>query len=336
DSAAILKQMLGSADFLGRQGDSRYVAEQQHETNWYRITADPVMVGDERIGSIVILTNLTERKLAEESLRNSEKLAATGRLAHTIAHEINNPLEALTNLLYLAAHTDERESVQEFLRQATKELDRVAKITKQVLAFHRDTKTPVELDMHEMVQSVLALYVVQLSAKGIQLEYENTQPFHVHGFPGELRQVLANLIGNAIDASFERRKISLRIHHAEQDGVPGIAFTIHDEGPGIPREIRDRILEPFFTTKELRGTGLGLWLAKSIIVKHSGTLTFRSTCTPGNSGTCFRVFLPQEPLAQEQPAQEQPEVSARDQQAGKPEDGPKNASAEKPLQSTER
>jgi two-component system, NtrC family, sensor kinase len=326
DSAAILKQVLGSADFLGRQGGSRYVAEQQHETNWYRVTADSVMVGEERIGSIVILTNLTERKLAEESLRNSEKLAATGRLAHTIAHEINNPLEALTNLLYLAAHTDEREGIQEYLRQATKELDRVAKITKQVLAFHRDTKTPVELDMHEMVQSVLALYVIQLSAKGIQLDYENTQPFHVHGFPGELRQVLANLIGNAIDASSERGRISLRIHHAEQDGVPGIAFTIHDEGPGIPRAIRDRILEPFFTTKELRGTGLGLWLAKSIIVKHGGTLTFRSSCTPGHSGTCFRVFLPQE-----QPAQEQPESSSKEQDAGS-----QNASAEKPLQSTER
>ena len=293
DSVAILKDVLGSADFLRRQGTSRYVAEQHHGARWYRVTADAVMVGEERIGSIVVLTDLTERKLAEETLRNSEKLAATGRLAHTIAHEINNPLEALTNLLYLASHTDEKEAIQEFLRQATKELDRVAKITKQVLTFHRDTKTPVELDVREMVQSVLALYVIQLEAKSLTVDYKQGPSYTVQGFPGELRQVLANLIGNAIDASPERGKISIRIHHAIQDGVPGIVFTIYDQGSGIPREIRDRILEPFFTTKELKGTGLGLWLAKSIIVKHEGKLSFRSNCTPSHSGTCFRIFLPE-------------------------------------------
>ena len=293
DSVAILKDVLGSADFLRRTGTNRYVAEQHQGTHWYRVTADAVMVGEERIGSIVVLTDLTERKLAEESLRNSEKLAATGRLAHTIAHEINNPLEALTNLLYLASHTDDNKAIQEFLRQATKELDRVAKITKQVLTFHRDTKTPVELDVHEMVQSVLALYVIQLEAKNLTVDYKQGPRYTVHGFPGELRQVLANLIGNAIDASPERGKISIRIHHAIQDGVPGIVFTIYDQGTGIPREIRDRILEPFFTTKELKGTGLGLWLAKSIIVKHEGKLSFRSNCTPSQSGTCFRIFLPE-------------------------------------------
>ena len=294
DSVAVLKRVLASVDFLDRKETSRYVAEQQHELRWFRVTCDAVMVEELRVGSIVVLTDLTERKLAEESLRNSEKLAATGRLAHTIAHEINNPLEALTNLIYLAAHTKETDVIHDFLRQASKELERVARITKQVLAFHRDTKIPVELDVHEMVQSVLALYEIQLKGKQLQVDYEQGEPATVQGFPGELRQVLANLIGNAIDASSAKGKISLRIHHAVQGDAPGIAFTIHDEGAGIPHEIRDRILEPFFTTKELRGTGLGLWLAKSIVEKHEGTLTFRSTCTPGHSGTCFRVFLPQE------------------------------------------
>lgn len=294
NSLAILKQVLGSVVFLDRKETTRYVAEQQHEARWYRVTCDAVMVEDHRVGSIVVLTDLTERKLAEESLRNSEKLAATGRLAHTIAHEINNPLEALTNLIYLAAHTKETDVIHDFLRQASKELERVARITKQVLAFHRDTKTPVELDVHEMVQSVLALYEIQLKGKQLQVHYQQGEPATVQGFPGELRQVLANLIGNAIDASPVKGKIALRIHHAVQAGVPGIALTIHDEGAGIPYEIRDRILEPFFTTKELKGTGLGLWLAKSIVQKHEGTLTFRSTCTPGQSGTCFRVFLPEE------------------------------------------
>lgn len=294
DSVAILKQVLGSVTFLDREEASRYVAEQQHEARWYRVTCDAVTVEDERVGCIVVLTDLTERKLAEESLRNSEKLAATGRLAHTIAHEINNPLEALTNLIYLAAHTKETDVIHDFLRQASKELERVAKITKQVLAFHRDTKIPVELDVHEMVQSVLALYEIQLKGKQLQVDYCQGHAATVQGFPGELRQVLANLIGNAIDASPVKGKISLRIHHAVREGVAGIVFIIHDEGAGIPHNIRDRILEPFFTTKELKGTGLGLWLAKSIVQKHEGTLSFRSSCRPGHSGSCFRVFLPAE------------------------------------------
>ena len=123
------------------------------------------MTGAQRFGSIVVLTNITERKLAEETLRHTEKLAATGRLAQTIAHEINNPLEALTNLIYLSPHTDDQQQVQGFLKQATRELDRVAKITKQILSFHRETKIAVELDFQDMVQSVLALYVVQMEAK---------------------------------------------------------------------------------------------------------------------------------------------------------------------------
>jgi two-component system NtrC family sensor kinase len=294
DSVAILEQVLGSAEFLHRTETSRYVAEQQRGARWYRVTSDAVMVGDQRIGSIVVLTNLTERKLAEEFMRNSEKLAATGRLAHTIAHEINNPLEALTNLIYLANHTEEKQQIHDYLRQASTELERVARITKQVLAFHRDTKTPIELDVHDMVQSVLTLYLIQLEAKHIQIEYEKGPAFTIQGFPGELRQVLANLIGNAIDASPMQAKISVRIHRAEQHGVPGVALTIHDHGSGIPRAIRDRVMEPFFTTKELKGTGLGLWLANSIVTKHEGTLSFRSTCTPNQSGTCFRIFLPEE------------------------------------------
>ena len=118
------------------------------------------------------MTNITERKLAEETLRHTEKLAATGRLAQTIAHEINNPLEALTNLIYLSLHTDDQQQVQEFLKQATRELDRVAKITKQILSFHRETKIAVELDFQDMVQSVLALYVVQMEAKHITVDLQ--------------------------------------------------------------------------------------------------------------------------------------------------------------------
>ncbi|HEV7676268.1 MAG TPA: response regulator, partial [Candidatus Angelobacter sp.] len=194
DGVAILKQLLGSADFLKHTEVSRYVAEQQHGQTWFLVTADTVMTGEQRFGTIVVLTDVTERKLAEEILRHTEKLAATGRLAQTIAHEINNPLEALTNLIYLSQHTQDQQQIQGFLQQATKELARVAKITKQILSFHRETKVPVELDFQDMVQSVLALYVMQLEAKHLQVDFKKGPPFNIHGFPGELRQVFANLL----------------------------------------------------------------------------------------------------------------------------------------------
>lgn len=292
DAAAILNQVLGGADFLMHTETSRYVAEQQHGQNWFLVTADAVMTGEQRFGSIVVLTNITERKLAEETLRHTEKLAATGRLAQTIAHEINNPLEALTNLIYLSTHTDDQGQVQEFLQLATRELERVAKITKQILSFHRETKIAVELDFQNMVQSVLELYAVQMETKHITVDYKKGAPFNIHGFPGELRQVFANLIGNAIDASPERGCLYIRLRKDSSHGVPGVVFTIHDEGAGIPKELRNRVLEPFFTTKELKGTGLGLWLANSLVTKHRGTLRFRSRRASGGAGTCFRVFLP--------------------------------------------
>ena len=292
DGVAILRQVLGSADFITHTETARYIAEQQHGQNWFLVTADAVMTGAERFGSIVVLANITERKLAEETLRHTEKLAATGRLAQTIAHEINNPLEALTNLIYLSTHTDDPHQIQEFLQQATRELERVAKITKQILSFHRETKVPVELDFQDMVQSVLALYVIQLEAKHIKVDYKKGSAFCIHGFPGELRQVFANLIGNAIDASPDHGYLCLRIRKGSLHQVPGVVFTIHDEGPGIPQNLRNRVLEPFFTTKELKGTGLGLWLANSLVMKHRGTLRFRSRRASGRTGTCFRVFLP--------------------------------------------
>ena len=292
DGVTILNHVLGSADFLMHTETSRYVAEQQHGQNWFLVTADTVMTGEQRFGSIVVLTNITERKLAEETLRHTEKLAATGRLAQTIAHEINNPLEALTNLIYLSTHTDDQSQIHEFLKQATRELERVAKITKQILSFHRDTKIPVELDFQDMVQSVLGLYAVQMETKHITVDYKKGSPFNIHGFPGELRQVFANLIGNAIDASPDHGCLYIRLRKDSSHGVPGVVFTIHDQGPGIPKELRNRVLEPFFTTKELKGSGLGLWLANSLVMKHRGTLRFRSRRARGGTGTCFRVFLP--------------------------------------------
>jgi two-component system, NtrC family, sensor kinase len=296
DGVAILKELLGVADFLTNARPSRYVTEWQYEARWFHITVDPVLSGEQRIGSIVVLADISDRKLAEESLRDAEKLAATGRLAHTIAHEINNPLEALTNLIYLmqsAQSVEPGANVEEYLHIAATELARVARITKQVLSFHRETKTPVALDFHDLIQSVLSLFAAQVKGRELIIDYKQVRLPFIHGFPGELRQALVNLIGNAIEATPANGKITLRARPSCRHGAPGIVFTIYDRGGGIPPAIRKRILDPFFTTKELKGTGLGLWLTKGIVIKHGGSLRFHSSDLSGRSGTCFKLFLPE-------------------------------------------
>lgn len=292
DGREILRQCFGTAEFLA-DSSTRYRGEWQHDMQWYQVTVDKVTTKELPIGSIVVLTNITQRKMAEESLRNAEKLAATGRLAHTIAHEINNPLEALTNLIYLAQISSDRPDVHNYLGQALNELSRVARITKQVLSFHRESNKPVEMRFDELLDTVLALYSRQIQDKGVALKYEpGPADIKLEGFPGELRQVMANLVGNAIDATPRGGKIRIRFRRAVQRGIPGVRFTVCDSGPGIPENIREHIFEPFFTTKELKGSGLGLWLTSTIVTKHQGNLRFRSSMKPGQSGTCFSLFLP--------------------------------------------
>lgn len=295
DGPEMLRKCLGAPlDFLNGESEERYSGEWQHEGHWFHVSVDPVMSKNQRFGSIVVLNNIRERKLAEESLRNTEKLAATGRLAHTIAHEINNPLEAVVNLIYLSQLHAENPEVKGFLIQAQSELGRVARITKQVLSFHRESSRPLLLELHEVLQNVLTLYSRQLENKHISLKYDrsSSELITICGFPGELRQVFANLLGNAIDATPPRGTITLRLRRRTQNKVEGASLTVLDTGSGISPEIRDQIFEPFFTTKELRGSGLGLWLIKTIISKHQGTLRFRTSTAPGRSGTCFNLFLP--------------------------------------------
>jgi len=295
DGPELIRKCLGApADFLAGELEVRYSGEWQHEGHWFHVSVDPVLSKGERFGSIVVLNNIKERKMAEETLRNTEKLAATGRLAQTIAHEINNPLEAVVNLIYLSHLHADNPDVKGFLAQAQTELSRVARITKQVLSFHRESTRPVPLELHELLNGVLNLYSRQIENKHISLKYDRStsEPITLCGFPGELRQVIANLFGNAIDATPARGTITLRLRHRTLKGVPGASFTVMDSGPGIPPEIRDQIFEPFFTTKELRGSGLGLWLIRTIVSKHQGRLRFRTSTVPGHSGTCFNLFLP--------------------------------------------
>jgi PAS domain S-box-containing protein len=238
-------------------------------------------------------TDITEQRRSEEALRQTEKLAATGRLAASIAHEINNPLEAVTNLVYLARK--QPANVQNYLKLADHELDRIAQITKNTLGFYRDSASPSEVNISEVLDEVLALYTRKLTFKRIRLHRELGDGIKVMGYPGEMRQIFANLTSNAIEALADEG--CLKIHAAgahSWDGQnrDGVRITFADNGSGIAREHRKKIFEPFFTTKKDVGTGLGLWLTLGLVEKHQGSIRVRSSVQPGKTWTVFSVFLP--------------------------------------------
>jgi len=245
----------------------------------------------------VTFSDITLRKRAaavELALQQSEKLAAVGRLASSIAHEINNPLEAMTNLLYLALDDDQLAgNTRGYLQTAEQELRRIVQITAQTLRFHRNTITPVATSGREIVDSVLALYEGRLNSSGITVEQDIKENAQFSCYAGELRQVLVNLVANAFDVMRDGGKLLMRARLATdwKSGAKGIRFTVADSGIGMSAGTQARLFKPFFTTKEDTGTGLGLWLSKGIIAKHKGSLTVRSRQAPGPHGTVFAVFL---------------------------------------------
>jgi PAS domain S-box-containing protein len=245
-------------------------------------------------GMVGTVQDVTLRKSQESSLRQSEKLAATGRLAATIAHEINNPLEAVTNLIYLA-RTDPGvpAAVQRLLETADTELARVSQIAQQTLGFYRDTTSPTEIDLNELLHSVVDLFARKMTSHKIDCTLDLEPGLCVHGLKGELRQVFSNLIVNAIDAFTAVSKaghLQIRGRHLRGQRQ-GVSVLISDQGTGIPLHVRKRVFAPFFTTKQSVGTGLGLWVTRGFVDKHGGSIHFR-TRTDRPSGTTFRILLP--------------------------------------------
>ncbi len=239
--------------------------------------------------------DVTERHRAAEALMQTEKLAAVGRLAASIAHEINNPLEAVTNLLFLARATEEAERRDEFLLTAEEELRRVAVIANQTLRFHKQSTRPRPVNCEQLFESVLSIYQGRMTGDHVRLEKRKRAQSAVVCFDGEIRQVLSNLLGNALDAmgsSGGRIQLRSRDGHDWKTGRPGLVITVADTGSGIPPQALARIFEAFFTTKEVGGTGLGLWVSQEIIARHEGRLRVRTSTRPGRSGTVFTLFLP--------------------------------------------
>ncbi|HSE48845.1 MAG TPA: PAS domain S-box protein [Terriglobales bacterium] len=266
------------------------------------LTVSPVKDESGRIeGAAKIARDITERRRAEKAVRTSERLASVGRLAATIAHEINNPLEAITNLIYLAKNAAVRDDVRQYLTIAEEELERVAHMTRQTLGFYRDTRGLGPVRVGAVVLSLLPVFASRLRNKGIALHPEISDDVEIEAVAGELRQLVANLLGNSIDAARDRGRITIRVSAArEWSGAQrtGVRLTVADNGSGIPLAARGRLFEPFFTTKQDVGTGLGLWVCKAIVEKHRGSIRVRTRTAPGRSGTAFSIFLP----TQAQPA----------------------------------
>jgi signal transduction histidine kinase len=242
--------------------------------------------------------DITDRKRTQAALIQSEKLAAVGRMASSIAHEINNPLEAVTNLIYIARQYSVVPEVQEFLDVADQELRRVSIIANQTLRFHKQSSLPHEVTCQELFTTVMTLYEGRLRNSAIAVEKRKRAHRRVSCFEGEIRQVLNNLVGNSIDAMPGGGRLLLRSREATdwRTGRHGIALTVADTGAGISPVTRARIFEPFFTTKGMNGTGLGLWISDGIVDRHQGRLLLRSSQDPAHPGTVCILFLPLEPV----------------------------------------
>jgi signal transduction histidine kinase len=245
-------------------------------------------------GIIVFGVDVTDHRRAEQMLLQSEKLTAVGQMASTIAHEINNPLEAVTNLLYLARNTSTLPDIQSYLATAEEELRRVAAITSQTLRFHKQLSKPTAVPAGDLFAGSLRIYTRRIENAKIAVENDIRSQSRILCYEGEIRQVLNNLIGNAIDAMPRGGRLRLRTSEATDRKTHrrGLRLTVSDTGTGMPPQVLRHIFEPFFTTKENRGTGLGLWVSKEIIDRHHGRLRVRSTQSPTGHGTTFTLFLP--------------------------------------------
>jgi PAS domain S-box-containing protein len=258
------------------------------------LTISPIKdSGGRVIGSSKIARDITARKQMERSLIQSEKLATAGRMAATVAHEINNPLEAVLNLIFLARGSCPRDSeTYDYLETAEKELERVSHIARQTLGFYRDSGTPTEVVVDELLNHVLAVYRSKLISKNIAVRHQLEAPTLLKASRGELLQVFSNIIANAIDALEPGGSLDVETREVTDAGTAGIQIVILDEGSGIEAEHLTRIFEPFFTTKERHGTGIGLWVAKQLVNKHGGRIQITSSTEAGNSGTKVFIFFP--------------------------------------------
>jgi PAS domain S-box-containing protein len=274
-----------------------------YETTRRKKNGDPIEVSvtispirDENgqvIGASKIARDISDRKRIERLLIQSEKIAATGRMAAAIAHEINNPLESVVNLIYLARQNISLEGkAQTFLMTAEQELERVSHIARQTLGYYRDTGSATEVYLHDLIENVLTVYQGKLLSAGISVDTRFTDLQKIAVSRGEMLQVFSNIIANAIDAMPEGGTLDISIRKLMSSAGDGVQVVIRDGGTGIRKEDLEKVFEPFFTTKGDHGTGIGLWVAKQLVERRNGQISIASSTQKGNSGTSITIFIP--------------------------------------------
>ncbi len=276
------------------------LATRPGEHRYWNVSYSPLRDANGIVEAIIaVVLEITNQKKAEAALIQNEKLAAVGRLASSISHEINNPLEAITNLLYLIALSkDLPDSIRHYVQIAQAELSRVCQIATQTLRFHRQAVRATDISAADLVGAVLDLYHGRLANSNIEVDATYTTDSTILCFENDIRQVLNNLIANALDAMRHGGRLRVRAHNATSysedhpEGRSGIRITIADTGHGMSPTVRARLFEPFYTTKDLNGTGLGLWISAGIVNRHHGRLAFRTSEDPERHGTVFSLFLP--------------------------------------------
>jgi PAS domain S-box-containing protein len=286
-----------------RAGESldHYETVRRHKDGsllYVTLTISPIRAGNgEIVGASTIARDMTSRRLAEEALRASEKLVAMGRMAASIAHEIRNPLDAAKNITYLLQQNPQFDSAtQDLLTLLDSQLNHMGEICSRTLTFARPGDAAARVALAGIVDEVFALQRKNLTLKGIDVARRFESPGEVIGYPGPLRQVLVNIISNAIDAipSGQGGRITVHISnmHHPATGVEGVRISFSDNGGGIRPENLSRLFQPFFSTKNEEGTGLGLWVSYGIVTQHGGSIRVRSRIKEPARGTVFSIFLP--------------------------------------------
>jgi PAS domain S-box-containing protein len=293
-----IKQAIGKGEI--QEPKEMAFQSNEHKTA-VRMAVAPVLDTEGKvIAAVSTAYDITASKFAEDALRTNEKLASVGRLAATIAHEINNPLESVTNLLYLLNSDPEMDAeAKRMIVLAQEELGRVVHIVRQTLGFYRESSIPVTVNLSRVVDDVLALYARKIESGKVKVAKRADVDGNVEAFPGEMRQVISNLIVNALDAFNKREgaKLAIRIRNATDrrpgsHPIDGVKVVISDNAGGIKPQNLKRIFDPVFSTKGEKGTGLGLWVSHGIVQKHSGTIRVRTSQCQGHQGTTFKIFIP--------------------------------------------
>lgn len=254
----------------------------------------PVEVSGRRLGAVLVLHDITERKQTKETLMRSEKMALAGRIAATVAHEINNPLAAVMNTLFLARSCEVPLEVRHYLDSADAELRRISQITRRALGFYRDSEAPAVTSIDVILDSAIDLLMTNATMSQVTIKRQYNDNVEVMAVSGELRQIFTNLIANSLDAVDRRGTITLRVssYRRFDTGVPSVRVTIADNGGGIAERAKPHIFDSFYTTKGSAGTGLGLWVCKQFVEKYGGTIRVHS-CSKGPwRGTTVSVTFP--------------------------------------------